>query len=67
MKKFSILCMGRCKPLGSLNSFVRAGAASVGSQFWEASFTFRDQKLLIAVTFLAYRYGRRYFHFIIFD
>ena len=43
--------MGRCKPLGSLNSFVGAGAASVGSQFGEASFTFGGQKLLLAVTF----------------
>ena len=43
--------MGRSKPLGSLNSFVWAGAASVGSQFWEASFTFGGQKLLMAVTF----------------
>ena len=37
--------------------------ASAGSQFWEPSFTFGDQKLLMAVTFLAYQYGRRYLHF----
>ena len=29
-------------------------AASVGSQFWEPSFTFGGQKLLKAVTFLVY-------------
>jgi hypothetical protein len=34
-------------------------AASVGSQFWEPSFTFGGQKSLMAVTFLVY--GRRYF------
>jgi len=29
-------------------------AASTGSQFWEPSFTFGGQKLLIAVTILVY-------------
>ena len=29
-------------------------AASAGSQFWEPSFTFGGQKLLMAVTFLVY-------------
>ena len=32
-------------------------------QFWEPSFTYGDQKSLMAVTFLVYWYGRRYFHF----
>ena len=40
-------------------------AASAGSQFWETLFTFGGQKLLMAVTFLVYWYGRRYFHFTI--
>ena len=38
-------------------------AASAGSLFWEPSFTFGGQKSLMAVTFLVYWYGRRYFHF----
>ena len=38
-------------------------AASAASQFWEPSFTFEGQKLLMSVTFLIYWYGRRYFHF----
>ena len=38
-------------------------AASTGSQFWEPSFTFGDQKSMMAVTFLVYWYGRSYFHF----
>ena len=38
-------------------------AASTGLQFWEPSFTFEGQKLLMSVTFLIYWYGRRYFHF----
>jgi len=29
-------------------------AASIGSQFWEPSFTFGGQKLMVAVTFLVY-------------
>ena len=37
--------------------------ASAGSQFWEPSFTFGGQKSLMAVTFLVYWHGRRYFHF----
>ena len=36
---------------------------SPGLQFWETSFTFGGQKLLMAMTFLVYWYGRRYFHF----
>ena len=32
-------------------------------QFWEPSFTTGDQKSLMAVIFLVYWYGRRYFHF----
>ena len=97
VKEFSILCMGRCMPLGSLNSFLpyapqlseanpvsliplRSGrfatcippapqqspwgvAASTGSQFWEPSFTFEGQRLLMALIFFVYLYGRRYFHF----
>ena len=38
-------------------------AASPGLQFWKPSFTFGGQKSLMAVTFLVYQYGRRYFHF----
>ena len=34
-----------------------------GLQFGELSFTFGGQKSLMAVTFLVYWYGRRYFHF----
>ena len=91
VKEFSVLCVGRCKPLGSLNSLLSyapqpsgqscflvhlascippapqqsrwGAAASCGLQFWEPSFTFEGQKSLMAVTFLAYWYGRRYFHF----
>ena len=36
-------------------------AASAGLQFWEPSFIFRGQKLLMAVTFLVYWYVRRSF------
>ena len=36
---------------------------SVGSQFGEPSFTYGGQTLLMAVTFLVYWYGRKYFHF----
>ena len=91
--------MGRCKPLGSRNSFLSyvsqlSGANPVSlftlrsgpggrwlllalpqllsnhhgvwqlwlDLFWEPSFTFGGQKLLMAVTFLVYWYGRRYFH-----
>ena len=98
VKQFRILCMGRCKPLGPLNSLLSYAtqlsgtqfcflvhlkewqmaascnplasqqspwrvAASAGSQFGEPSLTFGDQKSLMAVTFLVYWYGRRYFHF----
>ena len=38
-------------------------AASTGLQFWEPSFVFGGQKLLMAVTFLVYWYVSRYFHF----
>ena len=92
IKLWSLLCVRRCKPLGSLNSFLSYMrlmcldqscfllhlasfispapqqslwwlAASGGSQFWEASFTFEGQKSLMSVTFLIYWHGRRYFHF----
>ena len=97
VKEVSILLLGRCKPLDSLDSFLphtappsganpgslftlwsgrwlliaspsssaittQGVAASPRSQFWEPSFTFEGQKLLMAVTFLVYWYGRRYFH-----
>ena len=32
-------------------------------QFWEPSFTFGGQKSLMAMTFLVYWHGKRYFHF----
>ena len=91
------VCMGRCKPLVSLDSIFPYAAQLSGAnpvsrltlrggrwlllafpqllshhhggwqhpldQFWEPSFTFGDQKSLMAVTFLIYWYGRRYFHF----
>ena len=38
-------------------------AASAGSQFWESSFIYRGQKLLMAVSFLVDKYVRKYFHF----
>ena len=38
-------------------------AVSTPSQFGEPSFTFGGQKSLMAVTFLIYWYGSRYFHF----
>ena len=34
-----------------------------GWQFWEVSFTSGGQKSLMAMTFLVYWYGKRYFHF----
>ena len=101
VKEFSILCMGRCKPLGSLNPFlsyapqlsganpvflfplflafpwtpqesplwggevvvVAISAGSVLRAFWEPSFTFGRQELLMAVISPVNQYGRRYFHF----
>ena len=46
------------------SSAITLGGGSVHwSQFWELSFTFGGQKSLMAVTFLVYWYGRRYFHF----
>ena len=47
-----------------LSSHLEGVAASVRSQFWEPSFTFGAQKSLMAMTFLVYWYGRRYFDFI---
>ena len=43
---------GKMQAFGLTESFVWTWVASVGSQFWEASFTFRGQKLLRAVAFL---------------
>ena len=40
-------------------------AASTWSQFWESSFSFAGQKLLMAVTFLFINMEVRYFHFTI--
>ena len=50
-----------CNPPASQQSLWRV-AASAGSQFGEPSLTFGDQKSLMAVKFLVYWYGRRYFH-----
>ena len=50
-----------CIPLAPQQS-LRGVAASAGSKFWEPSFTFGGQKLLMVVTFLVYWYGRKYFH-----
>ena len=40
VKEFSILCMGRCKPLGSLNSFLSYAPHSLGlilfPYFWQS-------------------------------
>ena len=47
--------------LGILLTAIKA--TSSGSQFWEPSFTFGGQKLLMAVTFLVPWSGKRYFHF----
>ena len=96
VKEFSILYIGRCKPLASrIHSFhmhlcypvswltLQGGGCGEGcflpapscsaitlggggicsSQLGEPSFSFGGQKSLMAVTFLAYWYGRRYFHF----
>ena len=41
-------------PAPALQQSSQRVAASTGSQFWEPSFTFGGQKLLMAVTFLVY-------------
>ena len=99
VKGFSVLFLGRCNPLDSLDSIlpyaaqlsgtnpvslftlrggrwlllafpsssaitmVAGGVAASPGSVWEPSFTTGDQKSLMAVTFLVYWYGRRYFHF----
>lgn len=64
VKKFSILSMGRCKPLGSLEIIPFIGTSAYLRPilfpwiFWitvlGSPFTFGGQKLLTLVTFLVY-------------